>query len=110
MEKLPSYRYRITVVRVVDGDTLECDVDLGFYARIRTHLRLFGINCPELPTPAGKAARDFVSGCALGLSLTADTLKADKYGNRWDAVVYLFDGTTLNDCLVAAGHAVKKDY
>lgn len=103
--KLPSYRYKITVVRVIDGDTLECDVDLGFYTRIRTKLRLLGINCPETDSPEGREAKMFTQGKADGLSLTAETHRADKYGNRWNAVVFLPDGTSLNDLLVAAGHA-----
>ena len=107
--KSPSYRYRVTVIRVVDGDTLLCDVDLGFYTRIRTKLRLAGVNCPELDTAEGKAARDYVAH-ALGGSAgvwTADTVRADKYGNRWDAVVYLPDGRSLNDLLVESGYAVR---
>ena len=30
----PAYRYRAKLVRVVDGDTIDLDIDLGFYIRI----------------------------------------------------------------------------
>ena len=111
-KKLPTYRYRIRVVRVIDGDTVEADVDLGFYTRIRTNLRIYGVDCPELNTDAGKAARDYLDNAVQqsGGEWTADTKKADKYGNRWDAVIWLNDTTTLADHLVKHGHAVYKDY
>lgn len=109
---LPSYQYHIKVVRVIDGDTLEVDLDLGFYTRIRTRLRLFGVNCPELNTDAGKAAREYVAHALAqsGGDWTAHTLKADKYGNRWDALVYLANGKCLNELLVEKGHAERKQY
>lgn len=111
MPNLPQYRYRISVVRVIDGDTIEADIDLGFYARIRTNLRLYGIDCPEMNTPEGKAARQAVIDIVIdGGPLTADTIKADKYGNRWDAVVWLSDGRNLSLELVKSGHAVHKTY
>lgn len=111
-KQLPSYRYRIQLVRVIDGDTIVADIDLGFYARIRTNLRLYGINCPEINTPEGKEAKAFTLNSLTWRSpvLTAETIKADKYGNRWDAVVWLGDGTSLNQLLVDKGHAVHKVY
>lgn len=42
------YTYHATVVRVIDGDTLEVMLDLGFNVLRREHLRLIGINTPEL--------------------------------------------------------------
>jgi micrococcal nuclease len=86
------YRYAIKIVRVIDGDTLEVDVDLGFRVWLRkVKFRLSGINCPEIKNPGGIGAREFVSRiCAeSNWEGIADTIKADKYGNRWDAVVYL---------------------
>lgn len=109
--KLPAYRYRIDVIRVIDGDTIEVDADLGFYTRIRTKLRLYGINCPELSTNAGGKARAFVLKTLVehDSHVTADTIKADKYGNRWDAVVWLGD-KSLNDMLLEAGLAESVIY
>ncbi len=134
------YRYRVSVLRVVDADTLEVDVDLGFYTWVRmVKLRLKGIDCPEMSTPEGVAAKEYTTkllglsplnllpgppGTAASLSpplhaltptllnlispvIIADTVKPDKYGNRWDARVYLPDGRCLNDVLVEAGFAKK---
>ena len=44
----PAYRYRAKLVRVVDGDTIDLDIDLGFYIRITERVRLEGVNTPEI--------------------------------------------------------------
>ncbi|NTV29876.1 MAG: hypothetical protein HGA80_07335, partial [Candidatus Omnitrophica bacterium] len=54
------YTYNAYVERVVDGDTLKVRLDLGFGVRVRQTLRLRGIDCPELKTKAGDAAKAFV--------------------------------------------------
>ena len=36
------------LVRVVDGDTIDLDIDLGFYIRITERVRLKGVNTPEI--------------------------------------------------------------
>lgn len=61
------YRYRVDVTRVVDGDTVDVDIDLGFgmtYKKQR--VRLYGIDTPESRTrdliekKYGKAAKKFL--------------------------------------------------
>ena len=42
------YRYKVSVVKVVDGDTIDVDIDLGFgmtYKKQR--VRMLGIDTPE---------------------------------------------------------------
>ena len=48
----PSYRYRAELDRVVDGDTLDVVIDLGFYIKIKERIRLEGVDTPELGTIA----------------------------------------------------------
>lgn len=45
------YYYRAKVLRVVDGDTVQVDLDKGFMERQQVRLRLLGINAPELHSP-----------------------------------------------------------
>ena len=89
------YIYRAKVIRCVDGDTVDFDVDLGFkiFARIRT--RLIGVDTPERGHEDWKKATDT---CDRLLSSVADirnesighpehwvkirTTKTGKYG-RW---------------------------
>lgn len=107
------YEYRAACVRVVDGDSIVLDVDLGFNAHLtKMAIRLIGINAPELRTPEGKAAKAFAANlCPPGTLVTLESHKdrADKYGGRWLGEVVLADLTVLNELLVAAGHAVRWD-
>ena len=41
------YIYQATCTRVVDGDTIDADIDLGFRMLRRERLRLLGIDTPE---------------------------------------------------------------
>jgi micrococcal nuclease len=44
------YTYRAVVDRVVDGDTVDCTIDLGFDIHIKQRVRLYGIDAPETRT------------------------------------------------------------
>ena len=55
------WEYRAGLVRVIDGDTYVLDIDLGFHVTVREHVRLWGIDCPEHNTAAGRAAIAFAS-------------------------------------------------
>lgn len=44
------YNYNAKLVRIVDGDTVIADVDLGFDIWKRVNIRLYGINTPETRT------------------------------------------------------------
>ena len=111
-----GYReYRSQLVRVIDGDTVEMDVDLGFRVSSRLIMRLSGINAPEMrgkSQDAGIAAKAFLSHLITATAssekwVTVRTIqdKQEKYG-RYLAVIVLEDGTTANAAMVAAGHAV----
>jgi endonuclease YncB( thermonuclease family) len=56
----PRYTYRATVEKVIDGDTVDLHLDLGFKCCRIQRIRLAGLDAPPLDTPGGKAARDFV--------------------------------------------------
>lgn len=45
------------VIRWLDGDTVEGEVDVGFGLKLTDHVRIYGINCPELSTPDGPKAK-----------------------------------------------------
>ena len=46
----PNYIYRARVTRVIDGDTVDADIDLGFNQFKRDRIRLMGIDTPESRT------------------------------------------------------------
>lgn len=68
------YEYKATIVRVVDGDTVDVDIDLGFDVWLRSQrIRLFGVDTPECRT-RNKATK------AHGLLAKAYVQKALKLG------------------------------
>ena len=105
-----EYRAPIAGVRVIDGDTLELTLDLGFHVSLRQTIRLAAINAPELRTDPGKAARDYVLDWLRDVDmLTVHTIRdhrTDKYGRFLGIVYRPLDGLSLNDALLADGHAV----
>lgn len=44
------YTYKANLIRVIDGDTIDAEIDLGFGVFIRQRVRLYGINTPESRT------------------------------------------------------------
>ncbi|MHA1940739.1 MAG: thermonuclease family protein [Candidatus Hodarchaeales archaeon] len=44
------YEYRAKLIRVIDGDTIDAMVDLGFDVWSKKRIRLYGINTPEVRT------------------------------------------------------------
>jgi endonuclease YncB( thermonuclease family) len=104
-----EYVRDVEVVRVIDGDTFVCNVDLGFYSWTRQSCRLAGINCNEHNEPGGReAAVELGTLLALG-PVTVRSVAADKFAGRFDAVVSVTGagGTVdVNRALVAAGFAV----
>ena len=108
---MTTFAYQATKVTVIDGDTLDVTLDLGFRIEHRIRLRLKGINCPEMRTPEGKAAKQFTTEWidARLPMVTVNTFKdkTEKYG-RYLARITAADGD-LNTCLVEAGHAAYRD-
>ena len=44
------YEYRVSIDRVVDGDTVDCWIDLGYNLKIHKRIRFAGVNAPETRT------------------------------------------------------------
>jgi micrococcal nuclease len=108
------YVYAARCVQVIDGDTLDLDIDLGFHVTIRQRVRLRGIDTPELrgkDKDRAVAARTEVTIWTDGVELLIRTEldETDKYG-RLLADVWV-DGlaTSLSDHLVERGMARRYD-
>ncbi|WP_243311917.1 thermonuclease family protein [Fundidesulfovibrio agrisoli] len=96
-----AWAFEGTVQRVADGDTITVE---------GVHVRLFGIDAPELAQLDGREARDYLSHLALGKRVDVREKDIDAYG-RTVAVVLLPDGSELNSEMVRAGHAwVYRNY
>lgn len=116
------YVYSCKVNRVIDGDTLDLEIDLGFNIRIRERARLYGVDTPEVfgakASPEGTTASDFTKkwveeytekpGRFEYHSLKYDY--KDKYGRSLGSLCHIDDKgvkTVLNEALIANGHTKK---
>lgn len=108
-----------TIVRVVDGDTLDAAVvrDLGFGAKATfpVRLRLNRINAASLASARGKAAARRLEALVAGVAVEVTTVAPYKYGGpkdaagEWMAEVVLPDGVNVSDLLVAEKLAAAWD-
>jgi micrococcal nuclease len=102
------WRYdNVELVRVIDGDTLELDIDMGNSIRWLAKFRLYGIDTPEIhgtTAQAGQAARAALTEMLMASGIDyIETHKPDKYG-RWLATV-VCGGKNLSGEMVARGLA-----
>jgi endonuclease YncB( thermonuclease family) len=105
------YEYAARLLKVVDGDTIYVDVDLGFDVHTRQRIRLAGVNCPEHGTLAGDNATAYTTQWLAqnGPELTLRTVldRREKYGRILGSITA---GTrNLNADLITDGHAVAYD-
>lgn len=111
-----EYRYRCLVTRVIDGDTVVCDVDLGFGVWMRSLVfRLYGLNAPEmrgLSRERGQASKSYLEdiferGSSLGCTVVTHKDKREKYG-RMLGVFYVGDSMwSVNSEMIDAGMGIK---
>lgn len=110
-----SYDYRVRrVLRVVDGDTIDLELDLGLYLSAALRFRLLGVDTPERGQPGYAEARDYVAAWCRDvldrpdlLELRARTHKADSFGRWLVDLVAVTDGTDVADLstdLIRDGH------
>ena len=116
---MDSYLRRAKVLRVVDGDTVDIDIDLGFGVWMRKQrVRLYGVDTPESRTrdleekKFGMMAKKYVKGyLPIGTDQILRTHKdgKGKFGRiLGEFVVEMAEGmTTLNALLIKNHHAVK---
>jgi micrococcal nuclease len=95
-----KYEYKAKVMNVVDGDTIDALVDLGFKVQVMQRLRLARVDTPERTQPGYAAARDFVRGLVEGKEVTITTHKVSKWGYFLADVV--IDGRDVSDMLIAS--------
>src|SRR5690606_27420968 len=76
-----AYCYLARVVRIVDADTLDLDVDLGFRSWTKQRIRLAHVDAWEGKTKKGRAALNFVAGeFTRAKTIVIKSEKSDTYG------------------------------
>ena len=105
-----NHQYKAKVRRVVDGDTLDLDIDLGFRITLRERVRLMGIDTPETRTrdlvekANGLKSKEFVIGFVADGSVFIRVHGIGKIGRPF--VNLDKNDICLNERLVQMGLAV----
>lgn len=115
MEKgLNMYEYRCKVLRIVDGDTVDVDIDLGFGVWMhRERIRVMGIDTPESRTrdltekAFGLAAKEFVKSLMPIGSMQIIKTQKDKTG-KFGRVLgdFIIEDKLLTEHMIENYHAV----
>ncbi len=106
------YNYKCTLVKVVDGDTIDIDIDLGFDVWLRNQrVRLYGIDTPESRTRnkaekvLGLAAKEFLTQQCRN-TFTVASMGRGKFG-RILGIIYSETGLDICNLMIKTGHAVE---
>ena len=105
------YEYKCKVLRVVDGDTVDVRIDLGFNVWHKCRVRLLGINAPESRTrdleekARGLAAKQWLIDKLEFKSVEMQSHGTGKYGRVLGEL--FVEGVNINKLMVKEGHAVE---
>ena len=112
MSNPEPFVYNCTLDRVIDGDTIDVNIDLGFNVWLnKQRVRLSGIDTPESRTrdlaekKLGLAAKDRLKELC-GSTLKVKSFGKGKYG-RILGIPYTQDGKDICKLLIDEGHAVE---
>jgi len=109
-----DFSYRVSkVTKVVDGDTIDVIIDLGFDIMYKSRVRLFGIDTPESRTrdkvekKYGLLAKEFLKSHLKG-KIVIKTHKDSETGKFGRILGEIFvDGININELMCNKGHAVE---
>ena len=115
------YTYKISLLKVVDGDTIDAEIDLGFDIKVKKRVRFMGINAPESRTrdleekAKGLAAKDRVKQLLGGCdNIQLKSHGIGKFGRcLGEIMIDIVDGQekltleSLNKILINEGHATE---
>lgn len=105
------YQYKAIVLNIVDGDTVDLNIDLGFHIWTTKRVRLIDINTPERFTEEGKMATEFVRqtipvGSTVFVKTSLDS--KDKYGRVLGEIFRPDELKSLNKMLLE--NKLAKEY
>ena len=115
------YTYKIKLDRVIDGDTIDAYIDLGFDVSVKKRIRFMGIDTPESRTrdleekAKGLAAKDRLKNLLEGAdNIQLKSHGVGKYGRCLGELhIDIVDGKecitleNVNQLLIKEGHAVE---
>ena len=115
-KKLDKHNYSAKLVRVVDGDTCDAMIDLGFDTWVKKRIRFYGVDCWESRTrdleekKKGLAAKEFVKKLLEYSDEGKFALKSHgvgKYGRVLGELFVKGYEVSVNQLLIENGHAYE---
>jgi micrococcal nuclease len=108
------YQYKIKKIkRIIDGDTIDVDIDLGFGITLSQRIRLKDINAAETRTKdlaekeKGLSAKEWLKKeLSREGEWIIETTKEDKYGRILGTLYLVGDPVTLNEKMLSEGIAL----
>jgi micrococcal nuclease len=108
------YQYKIKkIIKVVDGDTIDVNIDLGFGITLKQRVRLKDINASETRTldleekKKGLEAKEWLKKeLSREGEWIIETTKEDKYGRILGTLYLVGDPVTVNERMLNEGIAV----
>lgn len=103
------FEYQCRIVKVIDGDTVDIDIDLGFSVWLnKQRVRLYGVDTPESRTRDliekryGLKAKAFVTDYLSLGSLQVLRTQLDKARGKFGRILgeFLINDTTINQMLI----------
>lgn len=108
------FEYKCAISRVVDGDTVDVNIDLGFDVILKKQrVRLYGVDTPESRTSDkeekkfGKASKQYVIDFLKGKSVTLITREYDakgKFGRILGDFIVEGNESSLSESLIRDGY------
>ena len=117
-KQVKKHGYSCKLVRVVDGDTCDALIDLGFDVWIKSRIRFYGVDTWESRTrnleekKKGLAAKDYVKNLLENSDEGKFVLKSygvGKYGRVLGELFVKGNETSVNELLKENGHAYEYD-
>lgn len=112
------YEYKCKIAKIVDADTIDISIDLGFSVATSQRVRVFGVNAPEVHSKDSKekarglaAVEEVKKLLPIGLECLVRSEKpgaGDKFG-RYLATFILPDGRDFAKVMTDLGHFITWD-
>jgi len=104
------YNYKALVYNVVDGDTVDVMVDLGFKMYSKQRIRLAGIDTPERGQEGFDKAKDRLKELVLNKDVLLNTTRASKWGYFLGEIFPIGDTVvSVNSTMLSEGLAKPYD-
>lgn len=109
------YQYNCTVTKIIDGDTLDVDIDLGFSVKLtKQRIRMMGIDTPESRTrnleekKRGLISKQYLlDKCPIGSTIRLVSHDKGKFGRILGSIYTEASEQSINKIMCDEGFAVE---